>query len=105
MEDVIRALLGGASDQSILDMLEKLETDSEATGGEVGESETQEFVSCVKVGGSPILPPVMTEERRLQCLQWRRKALDVEERIANKRDRRSNDNSWFAIIPQINPSW
>ena len=89
MEDVIRALLGGASDQSILDMLEKLETDSEATGG---ESETQEFVSCVKVGGSPILPPVMTEERRLQCLQWRRKALDVEERIGNRRRRLLAEN-------------
>ena len=44
-----------------------------------------EYVSCIKIGGRPILPPVMTPGRRLECLEWKRKALDVEEKMGAKR--------------------
>ena len=84
MEDVIRALLAGASDQTILEMLERLEKESEIqTEGE--DAESRKYESCVTLRGAPILPPVMTEEKRLECLKWRRAALEVEERIGNKR--------------------
>ena len=80
MEDVIRALLAGASDQTILEMLERLEKESEIqTEGE--DAESRKYESCVTLRGAPILPPVMTEEKRLECLKWRRAALEVEERI------------------------
>ena len=84
MDEIIKALLAGASDQKILEMLDQL---GEGENSKIGDNEKTEtdYVSCVKVGGDPILPPVMTEDRRLECLQWRRAALEVEEKIGNKR--------------------
>ena len=87
MDEIIKAVLAGASDQEILEMLERLGECGEGHNSKIGDdgkTET-EYVSCVKVGGASILPPVMTEERRLECLKWRRKALEVEEKIGNKR--------------------
>ena len=44
-----------------------------------------EYTSCIRINGRPILPPVMTPGRRLECLEWKRKALEVEERLGAKR--------------------
>ena len=44
-----------------------------------------EYVSCIRINGKPILPPVMTPERKLECLEWKQKALDVEEKLCVKR--------------------
>ena len=84
MDEIIKALLAGASDQKILEMLDQLGEGENSPPGDNEKTET-DYVSCVKVGGDPILPPVMTEDRRLECLQWRRAALEVEEKIGNKR--------------------
>ena len=81
MDEIIKALLAGATDQEILEMLDRL---GEERNRDDGQTEP-DYVSCVKVGGASILPPVMTEERRLECLKWRRKALEVDEKIGNKR--------------------
>ena len=83
MDEIIKALLAGASDQEILEMLDRQEGENRNIADD-GKTET-DYVSCVKVGGASILPPVMTEERRLECLKWRRKALEVEEKMGNKR--------------------
>ena len=48
-------------------------------------STQKEYVSCIRIKGRPILPPVMTPERRLECIEWKRKALEVEERLGSKR--------------------
>ena len=45
----------------------------------------KEYVSCIRIKGRPILPPVMTPERKLECIEWKRKALEVEERLGLKR--------------------
>lgn len=47
-----------------------------------------EYTSCIRINGRPILPPVMTPGRRLECLEWKRKALEVEERLGAKRRQR-----------------
>ena len=90
MDEIIKALLAGASDQEILEMLDRLGED-EGENRDDGKAEA-DYGSCVKVAGAPILPPVMTEERRLECLKWRRKALEVEEKIGNKRREALTDN-------------
>ena len=48
-------------------------------------SKKQEYISCIRIKGRPILPPVMTPERKLECIEWKRKALEVEEKIGLKR--------------------
>ena len=48
-------------------------------------SKQQEYISCIRIKGRPILPPVMTPERKLECIEWKRKALEVEEKIGLKR--------------------
>ena len=64
MEDIIKALLAGAEDSQILRMLAELEGDQDGAR----EMETGGYVSCVRVAGEPILPPVMTEESRQRCI-------------------------------------
>ena len=48
-------------------------------------SNQKEYVSCIRIKGRPILPPVMTTERKLECIEWKRKALEVEEKLGIKR--------------------
>ena len=64
-------------------MLAELEGEKES--GSEPEQVSSGYVSCVRVGGEPILPPVMTDQARLEALTWRRRALDVEERLAARR--------------------
>ena len=80
MDDIIKALLSGAEDDQILQMLAEME-DTKDTETEVSSG----YVSCVRISGEPILPPVMTEQTRLEALTWRRRALDVEDRLAARR--------------------
>jgi hypothetical protein len=49
--------------KEILTKMELLLQESEPVG------ETKEYKSCVKIKGKPILPPLMTPERKLECLQ------------------------------------
>ena len=102
MDEIIKALLSGAEDATILRMLEQMEAETGAVkeDQEDGGIQSSNYVSCVKVNGDPILPPVMTDERRLESLMWKRKALEVEERIAGKRrDQLSkNINNIFSKI-------
>ena len=70
----------GAEDDQILKMLAELEGEKES--GSEPEQVSSGYVSCVQVGVEPILPSVMTDQARLEALTWRRRALDVEERLA-----------------------
>ena len=47
--------------------------------------DSSKYESCIKIKGKPILPPLMTEEKREQCYKWRQNAIDVEKRLAEKR--------------------
>ena len=47
--------------------------------------DSSKYESCIKIKGKPILPPLMTEEKREQCFKWRQNAIDVEKRLAEKR--------------------
>lgn len=39
------------------------------------------FVSCFKIDGIPILPPVMTPEVRIEASQYRQKAVEIERKL------------------------
>ena len=41
----------------------------------------EEYVSCIKINDRPILPPLMTPEKRGECRRWREKAVEVENRL------------------------
>ncbi|KAK5639976.1 hypothetical protein RI129_010787 [Pyrocoelia pectoralis] len=42
------------------------------------------YTSCIRIGGVPILPPLMTPERRLDMERYKRKAMEVEKRIKTR---------------------
>ena len=44
----------------------------------------EEYVSCIKINGRPILPPLMTPEKRSECRSWREKAIEVEHRVQQR---------------------
>lgn len=52
--------------KEILSKMELLLQETEPVG------ETREYQSCVKIKGKSILPPLMTPERKLECLQVRK---------------------------------
>ena len=47
--------------------------------------DSSKYESCIKIKGKPILPPLMTEEKKDQCFQWKKQAMEVETRLALKR--------------------
>ena len=83
MDAIIKALLSGAEDDQILKMLAELEGDQESEP----DQSRPGYVSCVRVAGEPILPPVMTDhdQTRLEALTWRRKDVSCgdERRLNN----------------------
>ena len=87
MDPIIEALVTGASDDTIMEMLAEKEKGAEEHEEKEGKEEDQspKYRSCIKVRGRPILLPVMTEEVRRECQEWKRRALEVEERLAQER--------------------
>ena len=88
MDPIIEALVTGASDDTIMEMLAEKEKDEVVQETEENEEEEEKqpkYKSCIKVRGRPILPPVMTEEVRRECREWKKRALEVEERLAQER--------------------
>ncbi|KAL0272525.1 UNVERIFIED_CONTAM: hypothetical protein PYX00_005460 [Menopon gallinae] len=47
------------------------------------------YVSCIKVNGRPILPPLITDETRRELVHFREKAIEVENRLAEEKKRRA----------------
>ena len=90
MEDVVKALLEGADDDQLLKMLAEIEESKDIDKEIVGS--VSDYESCIKINGAPILPPIMDDEKRLDCLKWKRKAMEVEERIGNKRREKLTKN-------------
>ncbi|CAH1399321.1 unnamed protein product, partial [Nezara viridula] len=43
------------------------------------------YVSCFRIKGVPILPPILTDEERRQCRIYKQQAIDVEKRLQEKR--------------------
>lgn len=67
----------------LLEEIEKIaasKNDSETAG-----VNQDNYESCVKIDGHPILPPVMTPEKRQKCSEWKKEALEVEAKIAKKK--------------------
>ena len=79
MDELSRLVLQGGSDEQLLALLEH--------GTEVENmDEKEEFVSCIRINGNTILPPVMTPELRVQCLAWREKAVLKEKELEVRRE-------------------
>ncbi|XP_030370574.1 uncharacterized protein LOC115621157 [Scaptodrosophila lebanonensis] len=55
------------------------------------------YISIFRIGGEPILPPLMTPEKRLEMQSFKQQALEIEERLRNERMER---NETFAIQVQ-----
>ncbi len=72
--------------QNFLQILEDIRvvTDESSREGK-NEQPNEGYESCIRIGGKPIIPPLMTSSKRGQCLDWKRQALEVEERLAQKR--------------------
>ena len=88
MDTIIEALVTGVSDETILEMIAEKEKEEQVHQNEEENKEGAEqpkYRSCIKIRGRPILPPVMTDEVRLECQEWKRRALEVEERLALER--------------------
>jgi len=45
-----------------------------------------EYTSCIRINGRPILPPVMSAERRQECREWRRQAISKENELRQTRN-------------------
>lgn len=43
------------------------------------------YTSCIKIQGRPILPPVMSEERRIEMRRLKDMAIDIEKRLMQKK--------------------
>ncbi|XP_046663787.1 uncharacterized protein LOC124356683 isoform X1 [Homalodisca vitripennis] len=43
------------------------------------------FLSCIKIAGTPILPPLITEERRKELNEDKAKAISIEKKLVHKR--------------------
>jgi len=48
------------------------------------EYEPSKYESCIKIDGKPILPPLMTKEKKEMCAQWKSEAIKLEEKLAEK---------------------
>ena len=90
MDEISRLVLEGCSDEQLLARLEQ-------GTGEEQRDEDQEFVSCIKINGNPILPPVMTPELRVQCLAWREKAVLKEKELKERREYNHETRIKYAI--------
>ena len=67
-----------------------LNTETDLNEDEVEESHASaEYVSCIRINGKAILPPVMTDERRRECREWRLQAVRKEEELRQNRNRRT----------------
>lgn len=53
--------------------------------------EPSKYESCIEINGKPILPPLMTPEKRQECWQWKKQAIKVEEKIAEKRKQKFDE--------------
>lgn len=64
-----------------------------------------EYKSCIRVNGKPILPPLMTTEKRQECQRWKSKAIEVERRLHQRRnfietdDGSDNDPMFSDVVP------
>ena len=83
MKDIIQALLSGASDDEILEMVNSKEMEVKKNNEKPENNE--QYTSCIKINGKPILSPVLTQQTRIECLEWKRKAMEVEEKLVWKR--------------------
>ncbi|KAK9876833.1 hypothetical protein WA026_015069 [Henosepilachna vigintioctopunctata] len=43
------------------------------------------YVSCIKINGVPILPPLVTSDRKQELLEYKRQALLLEKQYSNKK--------------------
>ncbi len=66
------------------------------------EEEAESYESCIRINGRPILPPLMTPEKREECRRWRERAVSLEKRRRSAEreteggsgDREQPDNSF-----------
>ncbi len=82
--------------QDFLRILDEIEKIQEQTQNFCEVSETSESLresSCIKIKGKPILPPVMTQEKRLKCQEFRDQAVQVEAKLAEKRKEKFSEIS------------
>ena len=80
----------GSSIDNLREEFLRILSDIEAVGKDYNTATSSEYKpskyeSCVKIKGQPIIPPLMTNEKRRECIRMKKEAIEVENRIAVKR--------------------
>ncbi|KAK6638442.1 hypothetical protein RUM44_008871 [Polyplax serrata] len=78
----------------------------ETTGMTVGAAENKSaYISCIKIHGKPILPPVLNEERRNELRGYKQKAIEIELKLLQQKKKgRIYVASEVSSIPALTPS-
>ena len=80
----------GSSIDNLREEFLRILSDIEAISQDYNNASTpkykpSKYESCVKIKGQPIIPPLMTDEKRQECFRLKIEAIEVENRIALKR--------------------
>ncbi|EEB12393.1 conserved hypothetical protein [Pediculus humanus corporis] len=59
------------------------------------------YISCIKIHGKPILPPLISEEKRLELRKYKEKAIEIEKKLQKNKvnDQISSDVSPISTLP------
>ena len=69
----------------ILSEIEAVSEDYNTAITATAKYQPSKYESCVKIKGQPIIPPLMTDEKRQECFRLKKEAIEVENSIAAKR--------------------
>ncbi|KAF2897812.1 hypothetical protein ILUMI_08368 [Ignelater luminosus] len=67
------------SDCTVIEMVKKCDAFDKLLQG-------NGYVSCIKINGNPILPPLVTPEKRLELEDYKKRAIDLERRLKCQKD-------------------
>uniref|UniRef100_A0A1A9VX97 Uncharacterized protein n=1 Tax=Glossina austeni TaxID=7395 RepID=A0A1A9VX97_GLOAU len=78
--------------EALLKKLEENQQMTEAGNGEPSTPSPAKYVSMFRIDGKPILPPLMTSEKRKQMHKYKEKAIRVEQELMERRMQKSKNN-------------
>ncbi|XP_022909322.2 uncharacterized protein [Onthophagus taurus] len=62
-------------------------------------NEKRKYVSCIKINGVPILPPVVTSAKRKELLKYKHQAIKLEKRLKRERELREYITRYY--LPKL----
>ncbi|KAF5290275.1 hypothetical protein FQR65_LT11608 [Abscondita terminalis] len=74
-------------------MLDSLLTSAMVDSGSENSVTKKTYISCIKIAGVPILPPLITPEKRLEIEKYRQEAIQIEKRLKTRPSNKTLENS------------